>query len=85
MSDAIKINPFWKENARVDKNIYNSMYQESIQKNNEFWKKHGRRIDWIKPFTKIKDCKYSNSDVRIKWYYDGSLNVSYNCIDRHAS
>ena len=85
MSDAIKINPFWKENARVDKNIYNSMYQESIQKNNEFWKRHGRRIDWIKPFTKIKDCKYSSSDVHIKWYYDGSLNVSYNCIDRHAS
>ena len=84
MSDAIKINPFWKENARVDKNIYNSMYQESIQKNNEFWKKHGKRIDWIKPFTKIKDCKYSSSDVSIKWYYDGSLNVSYNCIDRHA-
>ena len=57
MSDAIKINSFWKKSARVDKNIYNSMYQESIQKNNEFWKKHGRRIDWIKPFTKIKDCK----------------------------
>ena len=85
MSDAIKINPSWEKNALVDKNTYNSMYQNSIDKNDEFWEKHGRRIDWIKPFTKIKDCKYSSSDVRIKWYYDGSLNVSYNCIDRHAS
>ena len=60
------------------------LYDKSINKNEEFWREHGKRIDWIKPFSKIKDVKYSSKDVVIKWYYDGSLNVSYNCIDRHA-
>ena len=48
-----------------------------------FGKKEGKRINWIKPYTKIKDVKYSNSDVKIKWFYDGTLNASANCIDRH--
>jgi len=85
MNDVFKINDFWKENALVDRKIYDSMYQDSIENNDKFWKKHGKRIDWIKPYTKIKDFKYSNKNAHIKWYYDGSLNVSYNCIDRHAS
>ena len=46
-------------------------------------KKEGKRINWIKPYTKIKDVKYSKSDVKIKWFYDGTLNASANCIDRH--
>ena len=49
-----------------------------------FWKKHAGRIDWFKKFTKIKDVKYSSDEVNIKWFEDGELNVSYNCIDRHA-
>ena len=49
-----------------------------------FWREEGKRIDWVNNYTKIKDVKYSKNDVGIKWYYDGSLNVSYNCIDRHA-
>ena len=85
MNDVFKINDFWKENALVDRKIYDSMYQDSIENNDKFWKKHGKRIDWIKPYTKIKDFKYSNKNAHIKWYYDGTLNVSYNCIDRHAS
>ena len=48
-----------------------------------FGKKEGKRINWIKPYSKIKDVKYSKEDVKIKWYYDGTLNVSANCIDRH--
>ena len=48
-----------------------------------FGKKKGKRITWIKPYTKIKDVKYSKEDVKIKWYYDGTLNASANCIDRH--
>ena len=48
------------------------------------WKKHAGRIDWFKKFTKIKDVKYSSDEVNIKWFEDGELNVSYNCIDRHA-
>ena len=48
-----------------------------------FGKKEGKRITWIKPYKKIKDVKYSTNDVKIKWYYDGTLNASANCIDRH--
>ena len=54
-----------------------------LRDNDGFWKKEGKRIDWIKPYKKIKDVKYSKSDVKIKWYYDGTLNASANCIDRH--
>ena len=60
------------------------LLQYKINKNEEFWREQGKRIDWIKPFSKIKDVKYSSNDIVIKWYYDGILNVSYNCIDRHA-
>ena len=56
-----------------------------IKNNEEFWKKEGKRIDWIKPYKKIKDVKYSKTDVKIKWFYDGTLNASANCIDRHLS
>ncbi len=59
------------------------IYKDSIKNNDSFWEKEGKRIDWIKPYTKIKDVKYSSNDVSIKWFYDGTLNVSYNCIDRH--
>lgn len=59
------------------------MYKKSIEHNEEFWAEHGKRIDWIKPYTKIKDCSFDENDLHIKWYYDGTLNISYNCIDRH--
>jgi len=84
MTEKIKIRENWIRNAKVNKNDYALLYDKSINKNEEFWKEQGKRIDWIKPFSKIKDVKYSSKDVVIKWYYDGSLNVSYNCIDRHA-
>ena len=84
MTEKIKIRENWIRNAKVNKNDYALLYDKSINQNEEFWKEQGKRIDWIKPFSKIKDVKYSSKDVVIKWYYDGSLNVSYNCIDRHA-
>ncbi len=68
---------------KIDKNKYKEMYQESISNPEEFWRKMGNRIDWITPFSKVKNTSFSNDDVSIKWYEDGSLNVSYNCIDRH--
>ena len=61
---------------------YLKMYKESIDNPNKFWAKEGERLDWIKKFTKIKDSDFSN-EVSIRWYYDGTLNVAYNCIDRH--
>ncbi len=68
---------------KIDRNKYKEMYQESISNPEEFWRKIGNRIDWITPFSKVKNTSFSHDDVSIKWYEDGSLNVSYNCIDRH--
>ena len=78
-----KVPKKWSNNAYVDKSQYEKKYKLSIKDNEGFWKKEGKRIDWIKPYTKIKDVKYSKTDVKIKWYYDGTLNASANCIDRH--
>ena len=80
----IEIKDHWKADAIVDKHQYLSMYDESIKDNDNFWNNHGKRIDWIKNYTKIKEVKYSSKNVGIKWFYDGTLNVSANCIDRHA-
>ena len=78
-----KVPQKWATKAYVDKNQYEKKYKLSIKDNEGFWKKEGKRIDWIKPYRKIKDVKYSKTDVKIKWYYDGTLNASANCIDRH--
>ena len=78
------IKPQWVKDALINKNDYENIYEKSIQDNENFWKQQGQRIDWIKPYTKIKDVKYSSTNVHIKWYYDGTLNASVNCIDRHA-
>ena len=80
-----KVPKKWSNTAYVDKKTYEKKYKNSIKDNEGFWKKEGKRIDWIKPYTKIKDVKYSKTDVRIKWYYDGTLNASANCIDRHLN
>ncbi len=68
--------------AWVDNSKYKEMYRASIENPETFWKEQGTRIDWIKPYKSIKDVDFTN-DVRIKWFYDGSLNASYNCLDRH--
>ena len=78
-----KTKPEWVKNALVNKGKYQKKYSDSIKNNNEFWKKEGKRITWIKPYSKIKNVKYSKNEVKIKWFYDGTLNVSANCIDRH--
>jgi len=78
-----KVPKQWAAKAYVNKNSYAKKYNHSIKKNDDFWKKEGKRITWIKPYKKIKDVKYSKTDVKIKWFYDGKLNASANCIDRH--
>ena len=70
------------KSAWIDNDTYLKMYQASVNDAEAFWGEHGKRIDWIKPYTKVKDVDY-RGDVRIQWYYDGTLNVSYNCVDRH--
>jgi len=78
-----KVKSEWLKKAIVSKNVYEKKYNHSLKDNDGFWRKEGKRITWIKPYTKIKDVKYSASDVNIKWFYDGTLNASANCIDRH--
>ena len=73
----------WIKKALVTKSLYEKKYNQSLKENDSFWRKEGKRISWIKPYSKIKDVKYSKSDVHIKWFYDGTLNASANCIDRH--
>ncbi len=80
----MEIKKEWLEYAKVDEEKYSSMYDHSLQNNDEFWAEQAQRVDWINKFTKIKNVKYSKDDVSIKWFEDGNLNVSYNCIDRHA-
>ncbi|MGE0420810.1 MAG: acetate--CoA ligase [Reyranellaceae bacterium] len=74
----------WAAKAYVDAAKYQAMYQASIDDPVKFWGEHGKRIDWIKPYTQVKDVSYSG-DVHIRWYHDGVLNVSANCIDRHLA
>ena len=73
----------WIKKSLANKKQYEKKYNYSLKQNDDFWKKEGRRINWIKPYNKIKDVKYSKTDVHIKWFYDGTLNASANCIDRH--
>mgnify|MGYP006286049169 CR=1 FL=1 len=71
------------EHARYTRNQYLQQYNESISDPDSFWALAGQRLDWIKPYTKIKDVSYQQDDFRIRWFYDGQLNVSTNCLDRH--
>jgi len=73
----------WAERAFIDKATYDDMYAQSIRDPDGFWREHARRIDWIKPFTKVKDVSWDPDSLHIKWFEDGALNVSTNCIDRH--
>jgi acetyl-CoA synthetase len=79
----IKTKPQWIKSSLANKSKYQDKYSKSIKNNDEFWRKEGKRITWIKPYKKIKDVKYSTKDVKIKWFHDGTLNASANCIDRH--
>mgnify|MGYP001199394362 FL=1 len=79
----IKVSDNWANHAYVNEAKYKKKYKLSIKENEKFWGKEGKRISWIKKYTKVKDVKYSKEEVRIKWYYDGTLNASANCIDRH--
>jgi acetyl-CoA synthetase len=72
-----------KERALIDKAGYEEMYARSIEDNEAFWAEQAQRIDWMKPFTRIKDVSFAKDDLHIRWFYDGTLNVCYNCVDRH--
>ncbi|MBB99776.1 MAG: acetate--CoA ligase [Rhodobacteraceae bacterium] len=71
--------------ALVDNAKYQEMYKASVSDPEGFWAEHGKRIDWIKPYTKVKNTSYDPHNVSIKWFEDGTLNVSANCVDRHVA
>ena len=77
-----RVQPAWKKDALIDNDTYLKWYRDSVRNPDKFWTRHGKRIDWFKPFTKVKNTSFKGK-VSIKWFEDGVTNVSYNCIDRH--
>ena len=77
-----KVKAAWKKNALIDNETYLKWYADSVKNPDKFWGKHGKRIDWFKPYSKVRNASFEG-DVSIKWFEDGETNVSYNCIDRH--
>ena len=75
----------WAENALIDAGKYAEMYRRSIEDPEGFWREEAKRIDWIKPFTQVKDTSFHEADFRIRWFADGTLNLSANCLDRHLA
>jgi len=85
MSD-VKIHPVskeWAARAYIDQAKYQEMYKKSVDDPNGFWAEQAKRIDWLKPFTKVKNTSFAYPNVSIKWFEDGALNIAANCIDRH--
>jgi acetyl-CoA synthetase len=75
----------WANGAHVDDATYQAMYAASVKDPEAFWREHGQRIAWFKPYTKVKNVTYKPGKVKIAWFEDGTTNVSYNCIDRHLA
>ncbi|TDQ06278.1 acetyl-CoA synthetase-like protein, partial [Phyllobacterium brassicacearum] len=82
MSEVYPVLASAKKDALIDNETYLNWYKQSIKDPEKFWAKHGKRIDWFKPYTKVKNTSFEGK-VAIKWFEDGVTNVSYNCIDRH--
>ena len=82
-NELIPIDPAVAQRAHCDEATYKLMYERSVKDPEGFWREHGKRIDWIKPYTKIKDVSYDSHNLHIRWFHDGTLNASVNCLDRH--
>ncbi len=83
MSEIYPVSAEVRARALIDEAGYNEMYARSVDDNEGFWAEQAGRLDWIKPFTKTKDVSYAKDDLHIRWYYDGTLNACFNCVDRH--
>jgi acetyl-CoA synthetase len=83
MSKIYPVIPAARERTHVDQQRYQEMYKQSVEDNTGFWSEQARRINWIKPFSKVKDVSWDRKDVYIRWFEDGTLNACYNCVDRH--
>ena len=78
-----KVPSEWKARAHIDAEGYARMYAQSVRDPEGFWAEQGKRIDWFRPYSKIKDVSFAYPDVSIRWFHDGVTNAAYNCIDRH--
>ena len=83
MSTIHPVIPAAAARARVNHDQYQDLYRQSITDNGAFWAGQARRINWIKPFGRVKDVSFDKPDLHIRWFEDGTLNACYNCIDRH--
>ncbi len=84
MSDQLfAVSPEWAKRAYADEAKYKDLYKASITDPSAFWREQGKRLDWLKPYTKVKNVSFDAKDLFVRWYEDGALNVSANCIDRH--
>ncbi|WP_119395932.1 acetate--CoA ligase [Salinibius halmophilus] len=84
MSEKTYAVPKWAaERALINNEQYEAMYRQSVEDNEGFWREHGQRVDWIKPYSAVKDVSFNKDDLHIRWFHDGTLNVAANCIDRH--
>ncbi len=72
-----------KARALIDNDKYLQLYKQSVEQPEQFWAEQGKRLHWFKPFTQVKDTSFTPGNVHIKWFADGELNASYNCLDRH--
>jgi acetate--CoA ligase len=82
MTELFPVPADFAKSALIDEKTYTEWYDRSVKDPDGFWGEHGKRIDWIKPFTKVKEVSYTG-DVKINWFADGTLNVAANCLDRH--
>lgn len=86
MSDKVyEVPAAWAKKAHLNDAKYKKMYAASIKDPDKFWAEHGRRIDWFKPYSKVRNVSYKPGKVSIKWYEDGTTNAAYNCVDRHLA
>ena len=86
MSDKLyPVSKEWAKRAHIDDASYQAMYAASVNDPVAFWGEHGKRIDWFKPYSKVKNSSYKPGKVKIAWFEDGITNVAYNCIDRHLA
>ncbi len=84
MTEIFPVPADFAKNALIDEKTYGEWYERSVKDPDGFWGEHGKRLDWIKPFSKVKDVSFSG-DVHVRWFEDGTLNVAANCLDRHLA
>ena len=82
-SDTYKSKDWIVDKAFINQDEYKKLYNQSISQPDEFWFEQGKRLNWITPYSKVCDYSFDKDNLYVKWYEDGELNASYNCLDRH--